>query len=128
MTTTDGRRPIVRPAFLRWSVIAFVLLVPVLAWNIWDYVETRRLNAAIDALARSGEPIREPYRTLKGGAAEAERTYRAAATLAEGLYSDMPIGFSSRLANAERDRNWPPEVLAQLRAMTARHREAIAMG
>ena len=65
-----------RRGFLKGSIVAFALLIPVLAYNVWDYVETRRLNAVIETLVRNGESISEPYRILSALEKEADRTYR----------------------------------------------------
>ena len=127
MTTTDRGRPLVRPGFLKGSIVAFALLIPVVAYTVWGYVETRRLNAAIAAIVRNGEPVSEPYRRLTGQAAEADRTYRAAATLAEGLFSDMPTAFFSRLGEAEREGVFPPDVASRMRELTDRYRESVTL-
>src|SRR5262245_34191303 len=62
MTAEDRFR--VRPRFAKWSVLAFALLLPILAFTIWDYVEMHRFRSRIDAIAARGEPmtIQGPFR------------------------------------------------------------------
>ncbi len=55
MTTTQ-HRPLVRPRFIRWAIVVFVILLPILAFNIWDSIEAHKLKDAIDAIRASGEP------------------------------------------------------------------------
>lgn len=127
MTTTDTARPRVRRGFLKWSGVVFALLMVLLALTIWDYFEVRRLNATIAALARSGEPTSLTYRQPKGEAGEADRAYRAAAVLAEGLSSEPSSQLNYRLSEAMRSGTWPADVLEWMRSATERHRESIAL-
>lgn len=84
MTTTTA--PLVRPAFAKASTVVFVLLLPFVAHVIWDYVESRRLNNRIDAIARSGAPTTVPrVFPLPPDADRASRYYRAAAVLSSGV-------------------------------------------
>ena len=81
-------RPLVRPAFLRWSIVVFVLLVPFVVHAIWDYAESSRLAKNIAAIRDHHEPV-SAYamdsrpRPLGGELAAAERFYGAAGVLAD---------------------------------------------
>ena len=50
--TAPSRR--VRPAFMRGSAIAVALLLPILVHSVWGYIETRRLNRAIQSIQAKG--------------------------------------------------------------------------
>jgi hypothetical protein len=41
----------------RIGITLLVLLLPVAAWSLWDYVEARRLSAAVKQIQSRGEPI-----------------------------------------------------------------------
>jgi len=48
----------VRPA-IRWgAIVALIILLPVAAHSIWDYVEIQRLVREIEAIQAKGEPVR----------------------------------------------------------------------
>ncbi|HEY7292061.1 MAG TPA: hypothetical protein VH583_19655 [Vicinamibacterales bacterium] len=82
----------VRPGFLKWSGLVCVLLLPFVVHAIWDYVEARRMNRRIDAIASSGEPVRSsPFQAnvRSAPAADADRYYRAAAALVTGVTQDQ---------------------------------------
>ena len=92
MTPRDpARRPLVRPGFVKWSTVVFVLLLPLVVHAVWQYVETRRLRLRIDDFMNRGEPITEDrYISLSDGAADADRYYRAAAALGSSVGEDLP--------------------------------------
>jgi hypothetical protein len=48
----------VRPGIRRGAIIALVVLLPIAAHSIWDYVEIQRLVRAIEAIQAKGEPVR----------------------------------------------------------------------
>lgn len=78
----------VRPGFRRAAIIVVVLLLPVAAHALWDYVEIRRLVREIDAIRAKGEPVTEQeagrgYRRLSAEEDLAARHFRAAAALAD---------------------------------------------
>ena len=50
----------VRPAVRRLAIIAFVILVPIAAHSLWDYIELRRLVREIENIRAKGEPVSEP--------------------------------------------------------------------
>jgi hypothetical protein len=72
----------------RWAaILGFVLLLPLAAHALWDYLEIRRLVREIDAIRAAGEPISEGqagrgYRQLSPDEALAARHFIAAAVLA----------------------------------------------
>ena len=49
----------VRPIFRRAAIAAFVVLLPLAAHSVWDYVEIRRLVQEIEAIRAKGEPVSE---------------------------------------------------------------------
>lgn len=81
----EARR--VRPAFRRAAVVTVIVLLPIAAHALWDYVEIRRLMREIDAIRAAGEPISEGqagrgYRKLSDDEELAARHFMAAAVLA----------------------------------------------
>jgi hypothetical protein len=118
----------VRSSRLRWPFrIVLVIALALLAHAIWDYAETRRLHARLDAIARSGEPISTiHYVQLSGGAAQSDRLYRAAAALVSG-YTDVdePPAQANRITQALRDGQWPADVVGFARSLLERHTEAL---
>src|SRR5687767_13986329 len=58
--TTDAGRVRVRRGFRRVAVAIVVVLLPVAAWNLWDYIEARRLAGLVDEIKRRGEPVEVP--------------------------------------------------------------------
>jgi hypothetical protein len=126
-------RPLVRPHFAKASAVMFLLLVPFVAHAIWDYVEARRLRVRVEAIAARGEPltVRETEIVeLTGAAAESDRYYRAAAALVSDDYDEgVPVPSTTwyRIATAERDRVWPPELLAVIRDAVDRNADALAL-
>jgi len=46
-----------RPRMRRLGIGLLILLLPVGAWSLWDYVEARRLSAAVKDIQSRGEPI-----------------------------------------------------------------------
>jgi hypothetical protein len=124
MTTAESR-PLVRPQFAKWSALVLAVLLPILAYTIWDFVEMRRFRSRIDAIAARGEPIttQGPFR-ISGDAADAERFYRAAGTLAHGFRSDAP---RSILGAFDRDVDWRPETVDAVRVTLAKYGESLAL-
>src|ERR687891_2914864 len=49
----------VRPRLRRFAIAAFVVLLPVAAHSLWDYLEVRRLVREIEAIRAKGEPVSE---------------------------------------------------------------------
>ena len=124
MTTSVPRPPRVRLRF----VVALMLVLPFLAHAIWDYVEARRLNARIDSIILSGAPTStDRYQPLTGGAADADRYYRAAAALAGGFRLPASPQMAYRVNAAMRDGNWTPDLVDELRARVDEHREALSL-
>jgi hypothetical protein len=121
MIAVDVRSSRVRWPFRIVLVIAFALL----AHATWDYTETRRLRARLDAIVRSGEPMSPiPYVQLSGGASDADRFYRAASALVSGI-SEEPPDMAYRVLRAERDGEWPADVVASTRSLVEKHSEAL---
>jgi len=126
MTPSDVRVQLVRPRFLKWSIVVFLLLTPFVVHSVWDYVETRRLRTRIDTIAARGEPTTARVQgMLTGRAAESARYYAAAAALVAGYAADIPGPLAHELMVAERGRNWPEELAEQARSLVQRHAEAL---
>jgi hypothetical protein len=130
--TTADRPPLVRPRFLKWSAVAFALLVPFVIHAVWDYAEMWRLAASIARIHENHEPLTsqeiEPSRTLTGEAASAARYYRAAAALAGSEFDEERLtGIRARVSSALWSDIWPGELLADLRSRVARDDDAFRL-
>lgn len=49
----------VRPRLRRVAIVAFVVLLPLAAHSLWDYIEIRRLVREIEAIRAKSEPVSE---------------------------------------------------------------------
>jgi hypothetical protein len=103
-----------------------MLLLPFVIHSAWGYVETRRLNAAMQSIEARGEPVRTQSVTPVGDSATAARYYRAAAALASDFRAD-PRGWGGELTAAERTGNWPDGLLAKIRAVIAPYEEMLSL-
>jgi hypothetical protein len=84
----------------------------------------------IDAIAERGEPltVRETeVARLTAGAAESDRYYRAAAALLSEVYEGVPTTTWYRIRTAERDKAWPPELLAVIGDAVDRNADALTL-
>src|SRR5438876_10162261 len=125
-------RPLVRPAFLKWSMVVFVLLVPFVVHAIWDYAESSRLAGNIARIRENHEPLSaydiEPRpHPLGGEPAAAERFYGAAAVLARSDDDDFRRRLFIRIADAERDHRWPDALVADMRHLVDARAEAFRL-
>ena len=106
------------------AVVLFIVLLPFLAYSIWDYAEATRLRGRFSAVIRSGAPLALPYHRPTGEAADAERYYRAAAALV--LHGDSGASIASNGAwRSIRQGEWTPGVIALARAETDKNRDAL---
>jgi len=110
--------------------VAFVVLLPILAYTIWDYVESRRLESRLDAIRRRGEPTSPLYQPPAGDFKQAERFYRAAAALLafpdQGIRPDpASIRARNEFQRARLDGRWTPDALELARAEVTMNREAL---
>ncbi len=124
MTTAD-RSPRVRPQFIKWSVVAFVLLLPFVAHAAFDYAETQRLAASIAKIRARHEPLTsqeiQPAVILTGAAADAARYYRgAAAVVGPEWDEEQRTGLRARTADALWSGTWPDALVADLRNRVSR--------
>lgn len=127
MTPSDPRVSLVRPWFLKWSIVVFLLLTPFVAHSIWHYVETRRLRTRIEAIAQHGEPTTAlAYRRLTGPSTRAARYYQAAASLVSGYTAAIPAPIGYQLGVAARDGVWPQELVVRARSLIEEHGEALS--
>ena len=118
-------RPLIRPRFLRGSLIALLILLPFVAHSFWDYVEARRLTTALNAIQARGETLVQQFHAPEGDAAQADRYYRAGAALASG-FRPGPQGWFGRVIAAERAGELPIDVADQLRSGVNDYREALS--
>jgi hypothetical protein len=123
----------VRPGFRRFAIVAFVILLPLAAHALWDYVEVRRLIREIAAIRNRGEPIAErdlgPTAPVTAEQKLASRLYLAAAalaldggtdsTLARDLQTASP---QLRASSAERD-----ALMRRLEAVLSAHARTFAL-
>ena len=125
-------RPLVRPAFLRWSIVVFVLLVPFVVHAIWDYAESSRLAKNIAAIRDNHEPV-SAYamdsrpRPLAGELAAAERFYGAAAVLARSDGDDSRMRLFPRMERAAREDRWPEDLLTDMRRRVSEREDAFRL-
>jgi hypothetical protein len=114
--------------FPAWSRVVLILLLPVVAYNGWDYVEGRRLESRLNAIRQRGEPLSLAHVFLRqnasADAAQAARFYMAAGALATDP-AGLSIEARNRFWQAWRDGRWLPETLAVARTVVAENREAL---
>ena len=124
MTTAD-RTPLVRPRFLKWSAVAFVLLLPLVAHAAWDYAETRRLDSSIAKIRARHDPltsqeIQHPV-ALTGEAADAARYYRGAASVVGPEWDEeQRTKLRARINDALWSDTWPDALVGDLRSRVLR--------
>jgi hypothetical protein len=110
-------RVVIRPGFLKWSVVVFVLLLPFVGYTVWDYIEAARLDRVLHELDPQNGFVGSPGVRLDPNEAWAERYYRAGATLTSSYMPFLP-GIQARLnrlSTAARTDDWPPAILTDLR-------------
>jgi hypothetical protein len=116
----------VRAGFRKAAVVVTATLLPFLIHAAWGYVETRRLNAAIQSIEARGEPVRTELVRPVGDAAAAARYYRAAAALASDFRAD-PRPWYGDVTAAERTGNWPDDLLARIRGVISPYEEMLSL-
>lgn len=123
----------VRPAIRNLAIVFAVILIPVAAHQLWDYIELRRLIAEIEAIRAKGEPVTELDAGVgrapePGEPQRAGRMYMAAALLsANAGYAVFPIvsGVHEWLSGAV---TGPPAGAAErLQALTSESSQALAL-
>ena len=110
-----------------WSRVAFVVLLPVTAYNAWDYAETRRYEARLAAIQQKGEPTTTAYLET-GNWAQAERYYRAGGALlvSHALLLGVRVDVQKQAFKAVEKGEWTPEAIGLFRASVENNREALA--
>ena len=83
----------VRPRFRRLAIVAAIVLLPVAAHSLWDYIELRRVIREIKDIQARNEPVTERqagrgFRTLQPDEERSARSYLAAAILASPVRPD----------------------------------------
>ena len=122
-----GDRVVIRPGFLKWSVVVFVLLLPFVAYTVWDYIEAARLDRVLHELDPQNGFAGSPGVRLDPNEAWAERYYRAGATLTSNYMPVLPViqARLNRLSTAARADGWPPAILTDLRDNDRENVEAL---
>jgi hypothetical protein len=90
-------RPRVRRWLRRVAMVAVIVLAPVVAYSVWDYVELRRLIREIQAIRARGEPVEDrlvvrDYSRLSPDQQRAGDYYLAAAMLALHTTANSAMG------------------------------------
>jgi hypothetical protein len=116
----------VRPAFLKLSAVAFVVLLPFVVSSTWGYVEDRRFDRALQEIQRRGEPTVPLTAVPTGLASAAERDYRAAAALASTFRVDAQVPLQ-RVASAIQKDEWPADALDALQSAMPQYDEALTL-
>jgi hypothetical protein len=97
--------------FRRIAIACFILLLPLAAYSLWDYLELRRLIAEIEAIRAKGEPVSDPraarvYELLPDDQQRTGDYYVAAAALAlhtKPLAATGPVHLWLATTNAGRE-------------------------
>jgi len=120
---TQDSRP--RPSRLRRrAIVLFVLLLPIAAWNAWDYIEARRLSRAVNEIRRRGEPVTtlRPHTRVEDAPNNAARFYDAAGALLDR--SPLYEGKDSILQGLRYGRQERSEVIPRIAAWLEKNAEA----
>ena len=115
-----------QPRVRLWLRVVFILLLPIAAYNLWDYIEGRRLESRLEAIQLRKEPTTHFYEVPKGDALRAQGLYRAAAALA--LYPEgMSMEAQNQVRKAWLEGRWAKEEKAlEVAAIeVAENREAL---
>jgi hypothetical protein len=134
MASTEPKPRRVRPAFRRFAIVAFAVLLPVAAHALWDYVETRRLVAEMVRIRDAGEPLADrdfgPTSPQTAEQKLAARLYLAAGALAVPSY-DVDRRIPADLDAARERLNGDPEMRAdlvrRLEPLLAQNADALAL-
>jgi hypothetical protein len=109
-----------RPVFLKWSAAVFVVLLPFLAYSVWDVIEAASLRSKVQAIARPTPS------SATGDAALAERYYHAASALVSWDEAETSAVARNGMWNVMRGKaDWTPVVMAAARHRLDQNREAL---
>lgn len=127
----------------RVSIVLFCLLVPVAIHAAWDYFESRRLFAAVDALRQQGEPVSrnalgrwqrptevEELKAARYYSAAGELAYRdwTVANRAAGGIKQLPASQAPKQFGAvATSRTLPAEAATSLEALVHDQADALSM-
>jgi len=126
--TETVRRSLVRPVFMRWSLLAFALLIPVVVHAGWDYVEARRFRQVVAEIRGRGEPVTLGdirTRPAKTEAFRSDRYYRAAAVLASNRPQEQ--GFFERVRDAAWKGEWAGSLAEETRRQVGDREDALQL-
>jgi hypothetical protein len=124
---TEQHRPAVRPAFLKASIVVFILLIPCVLFTAWDYYESARQDRLLGRIDPDGALLAVPGLRLTQEEERSERFYRAASVLAAiGAQTTNETKVRlSRLSTVARQNSWSADSLVDLRAVDADYAEAL---
>jgi len=121
----------VRPAMRRIAMVAFVVLLPIAAHGLWDYLEVQRLVREIERIQAKREPVTEQEAGRQDVAPEdagAASYYSAAGILALGT---NPYAVTTRvrnwLAGATPGQSLPTALATELQEVVAESEDALAL-
>ena len=130
----DMKAPRVRPGVRRFAIVAFVILLPIAAHALWDYLEVRRLVREIVRIRDSGEPVAE--RDLGPTAPEspeqksAARLYLAAGAAAVPTYDidrAVPADLQTATYTLGQDAAVRERLVRRLEAVLSPNADALAL-
>lgn len=121
-----------RPTIRRMAIAAFVVLLPVAAHRLWDYIEVQRLVREIERIQEQREPVTEQEaagrRDVRPENAGAASYYTAAGVLALGTNAyavNAPV--RDWLASATPGQSLPQPVATALQELLAKSADALAL-
>lgn len=119
----------VRPWLRRVAIAACVVLIPIGAHNVWDYIELRRLIAELDAIRSRGEPLTPGDATPEVAAGLGSGDYYAAAALlARGSRAyDVTRAVEEWLSAARPNKATLAATLAPLQPLLREHADAFEL-
>lgn len=126
--TEPASRPWVRPAFMKWSLAAFLLLIPVVAHAVWAYVEAEHFRRTVAEIRSRAEPVTlgeiRP-RPVHDEGFRSDRYYRAAAVLASNRPQEQ--SFFERVRAAERKGDWPAGLADDMKRQIGEREDALQL-
>lgn len=123
----------VRPAIRNLAIACAIILPPIAAHQLWDYLELRRLLGEVESIRARREPVTELEAGLgrspeHGVPQRAGRLYMAAAVLAANEdYSVYPLVAGVREWLSGAVASPPAEAQERLQALLTSSREALAL-
>ena len=126
--TESAKGPWVRPAFMKWSLAVFLLLLPVVAHAVWAYVEAEQFRRTVAEIRAKSEPVtlgEIRTRPVDDEGFRSDRYYRAAAVLASNRPQEQ--GFFERVRAAERKGDWPDGLAEDMKRQIGEREDALQL-